>query len=242
MKLIAGIRRRWTVLSRTRKILAAIVAIITAAGTIISAIVGVVVFLADPPDWFRVPLDRHAPWVVDMMHSTVCTFRAGTHAISPGPQASCDPGVLKSLISDPCTDFDFVSDSKADEADDPDAKTNRQAAKNRLLATRVCRTWAAGAGKPFEGSADSILKSFARTMPDCFGTGKSAKGKPAFWLRTASPSVCGAHVRMGSNREWQLVTDVETFFCLEKAPASANTSGDHPRDCSPKELDALELP
>jgi hypothetical protein len=50
----------------------------------------------------------------------------------------------------------------------------------------VCRTWAAGAGKPFEGSADSILKSFARTKPDCFGTGISAKGKSAFWLRTAS--------------------------------------------------------
>jgi len=216
-KLVAWIRRRWTVLSRTQKILLRVVGIFGLLGTIITSIVAVVMFLADPPDWLRMPLDRHAPWVVDTMHSTVCTFKAGTHTLSPGPLASCDPGMLKNLISDPCAGFDFVSDSRADEADDPAAKMNQQAAKNRLLAARVCRTWAAGAGKPFEGSANSILKSLASTMPDCFGTGKSAKGKSAFWLRTANSSVCGARVRLGSSREWQVVPEVETFFCLTKA-------------------------
>jgi hypothetical protein len=240
MSIVSWITRRWTTLSRTRKILGAVVVIFGLIGTIIAKTTAAVQFLADPPDQLRVYLDRYLPGAVDTMHSGVCMVAAPTHSITPGPLASCDPGIVDHLVSDPCADFDFVSDNKPGEADDPAAKTDRQAAKSRLLATRVCRVWAQGAGKPFEGTAESVLKAMASVMPECFGSGKSLKGKPAFWLRTTNPNVCGAHARVGSDRNWQVTAEQQTFFCLDSAPAVVGPS--NPRDCNAEEIGALGLP
>ncbi|MBX9841700.1 MAG: hypothetical protein K2Z80_07825 [Xanthobacteraceae bacterium] len=216
-------------------------AIFAAISAIVAGAMATVNFLAEPPDWLRTHLNRHAPWMVDTAQGLVCTFKSGTHAIAPGPLASCDPGVIEKLISDPCVNFEFVSEDKPNEADDPAAKTNREASKNRLMATRICRMWTAGAGRPFEGSAEKVLRSLAHAMPECFGSGTSGEGKQAFWLRTSSRHVCVAPVRMGKDHQWQVNADVQTYFCIAAQPGEtgpANTA----RRCTPQEAVQLQLP
>lgn len=233
--------RHWKRLSRWQKRLAVIVSIIGSVGAILAAIAVVLNFLADPPDFARSYLDRYVPGLVDSMQGMVCWFKAGKHSISTGPLASCDTGSLGRLVSDSCVSFEFVPEDRPDDADDPTTKIQREAVKSRLEATRVCQTWPKGTNVAVSASADKILEALAKEIPDCFSTGVSAQGKPVFWLRTSSPSVCAARVTMGRNREWQVVKDPTTFFCLDRVSGAASPR-DLPRDCTLEEAKRLGLP
>lgn len=241
MTCASKIRRWWSTLSRLQKICAAIASIVASLGVICGAIIATVNFLADPPDWARLWLDRHAPGVVDFMHSTVCKFRPGSFAITTGPIASCDIGNLHGLITDSCMSLDLIREKQSNETNSRLNQAHRRTMKNLLMATRVCRRWPIGTGQPFEGPADKVLIALATDMPDCFGVGIDTEGNTTFWLRTESSSVCGARVRMGGNHEWQVVPDLETFFCLEHRLGSSSAR-ELPRNCNTQEIRSLNLP
>jgi hypothetical protein len=168
----AFIVRHWRRLGRWQKRLAVVAKIIASIGAICSAVAVSIIFLADPPDYVRLKLDHYLPGLVDLMQGSVCRFKAGKHSISTGPLASCDSGSLDRLVEDSCVSYAFVVEDRPDDADDPATKIKRVSAKERMAATRVCRTWPRGTNTPVSATADTMLEALANDMPECFGKEK----------------------------------------------------------------------